>query len=464
LSSPLIWIFLPAVISILLWLIPLKLKLRLGLGIACAFGLGVLARFLPIGSSFHFGPWSTQVGDTLSILGRTLTLNDADKPMLILFYLLTALWFLGGFVVKTSTVMAPLGLAVVALLVAALSVQPFLFGALLIEMAVIVSVLMLAPPGETPGQGVLHYLIFQTLGVPFILFTGWMLNGIEAGSGGPNLILRATVMLGLGFAFLLAIFPFNTWLPLLTGQAEPYVTGFILVMLPMTVLLFAMNFLDLYAWLRDEPTVYMVLRLVGALMVVSGGIWAAFQRHLGRILGYVIIVETGMALLAVGLRAQGGFQIFAAQFLPRAIGIWFWSLALASLRQKVGGLDFDSARGKLHAFPFSAGSLLVAQFSLAGLPLLANFPFQSSLLTAIYQQSSVTAYWVFAGSLGILLAGLRSLNALAVKPGFDTWTIGERRWEAVLFCLGALFILALGFFPQWFLPTMLNLLKAYTHF
>jgi NADH-quinone oxidoreductase subunit N len=464
LSSPLIWIFLPAALSIVLWLLPERPKLRLSLGMSSSLILGILAWLVPIGSEFHFGPWSIEVGDTLSILGRTLTLNQAEKPMLTLFFLLTALWFMGGFAVKVTAVLAPLGLAVVGLLVAALAVQPFLFGALLIEMAVIVSVLMLAPPGETPGQGVLRYLIFQTLGVPFILFTGWMLNGIEAGSATPIFILRATIMLGLGFAFLLAIFPFNTWLPLMAGQAEPYVTGFILVMLPMTVLLFALNFLDLYAWLRDEPAVYAALRLVGALMVATGGIWAAFQRQLGRMLGYAIIVETGMALLAVGLKSMGGLQLFSTLFLPHAISIWVWVLSLSSLRQKVGGLDFDSVRGKLHAYPFIAGSLLVAQFSSAGLPLLASFPTQGSILTAINQQSPVSAIWVFAGNLGLLLAGLRSLNALAIKAGVDSWKINERRWEAALFCLGVLFILALGLFPQWFLPSLTGLLRAYTHF
>ncbi len=285
-----------------------------------SFIMGILAWRLPIGGTFYFGPWSIEIRDTLSILGRTLTLGAVDKTMLTLFYLLTSLWCLGGFAVNVSSVLAPLGLAMVALLVAALAVQPFLYGALLIEMAVIVSVLILAPPGETPRQGVLRYLIFQTLGFPFILFTGWMMNGIEAGSGGATLTLRASIMLGLGFAFLLAIFPFNTWLPLLAGQAEPYVTGFVLVMLPMTVLLFALNFLDLYGWLRETPEVYAALRLVGVLMVATGGVWAAFQRHLGRMLGYAIIVETGMALLAVGLKDQGGLQLFSAQFLPWAGG------------------------------------------------------------------------------------------------------------------------------------------------
>ncbi len=146
------------------------------------------------------------------------------------------------------------------------------------------------------------------------------------------------------------------------------------------------------------------------------------------------------------------------------MGIWVWALALAALGDKVGGLDFEVARGKLHVYPFVVGSLLVAQFSLAGLPLLANFPYQASLLSAIYQQSSLMAVWVFVGNLGLMLAGFRSLNALAVKAGVETWKIGERTGEAALLCLGVLFILALGLFPQWFLPSLLGLLKAYSHF
>ena len=80
---------------------------------------------------------------------------------------------MGGLALNITSVLAPLGLAVVGLLVSTLAVEPFLYGALLIEVAVIVCVLMLAPPGETPGQGVLRFLIFQTLGIPFILFTGF---------------------------------------------------------------------------------------------------------------------------------------------------------------------------------------------------------------------------------------------------------------------------------------------------
>ena len=173
---------------------------------------------------------------------------------------------------------------------------------------------LLSGPDERPGQGVIRFLIYQTLGMPFILLAGWLLAGVEASPGDLSFTIQSTVMLGLGFAFLLAIFPLYNWIPQVMEESPPYVSGFLIWLLPTTAIVFAMSFLDRYAWLRTSVQIVGGLRLTGLVMLVSGAWWSAFERHFGRLMAYTAIAETGFLLLALSLgssiSAQPGLSAF----------------------------------------------------------------------------------------------------------------------------------------------------------
>jgi hypothetical protein len=96
---------------------------------------------------------------------------------------------------------------ITGLMVASLAVEPFLYAALFIEMAVLLAIPLLTSIYSPPGRGIVRFLIYQTLAMPFILVTGWLLAGVEASPGDLALAAQSTSMLGLGFAFLLAVFP-----------------------------------------------------------------------------------------------------------------------------------------------------------------------------------------------------------------------------------------------------------------
>ena len=104
---------------------------------------------------------------------------------------------------------------------AARAVEPFLFGAVRVEIAVLVSIPMLVPPGTRPGRGVLRYLIFQTLALPVILLAGWAFNIVQIYPENQAALARASIFLGLGFAFWLGVFPFYTWIPMLSEESHP---------------------------------------------------------------------------------------------------------------------------------------------------------------------------------------------------------------------------------------------------
>ncbi|MGZ6347662.1 MAG: hypothetical protein ACXWNC_08885, partial [Anaerolineales bacterium] len=209
-SAPLLWIFLPFILAGILTLLRNQKVITL---IACIFMLllTLAAWLLPLDTILTIGSWSFKLSSSFNILGRRLVLGTADLSLLALIYGSAVVWVAASSVTQSARRLNSLGLAIVALLVAALAVEPFLYAALLIEMAVLLSVPLLITPGKNPGRGLIRFLIFQTLAMPFILFSGWLLAGIDANPGNLGLVQQAAILIALGFTFLLAIFPFHSW-------------------------------------------------------------------------------------------------------------------------------------------------------------------------------------------------------------------------------------------------------------
>jgi NADH:ubiquinone oxidoreductase subunit 2 (subunit N) len=457
-----LWIFLPLALAGLLMLLRNQKAVSLT---ACFFilFLTLAAWLLPIDAPLTIGNWTFKLAPSFEILGRSLTLTSADRSLLALIYGSTLFWFIPAASLQIARRLIPLGLAITSLLVAALAVVPFLYAALLIEMAVLLSLPFLSTPGQKPGKGLIRFLIFQTLAVPFILFSGWLLAGIGANPGNLSLVQQAAILLGLGFAFLLAIFPFHTWIPMLAEEAHPYVVGFILWMLPTVTMLFGLGFLDRYSWLRDAPVLGIILTAVGALMVITGGILSAFQNHLGRIMGYAVIAETGFSLLALRLGVTTGMSTFLLLFVPRALSLGTWALALSILRSHAPKLTLSQVKGLGHRLPFAASALILANLALAGMPLLAGFPAHQAVWEGLARSSLPLAFWVFIGSLGLFASAVRVLAALVMAPEGIYWEVRETRAQCLLLIVGFLALFLLGLFPQWTLLLWTKLPAIFEH-
>jgi formate hydrogenlyase subunit 3/multisubunit Na+/H+ antiporter MnhD subunit len=257
---------------------------------------------------------------------------------------------------------------------------------------------------------VLRFLKFITFSVPFILFTGWLLTGVEANPGNFNLVFRSGLLLGLGFTFLLGVFPFHSWIAMLAKEAHPYAFGFLTFFLPSFALIFGFGFFDRYAWLRENQDALPVLVLAGALMVLIAGLWAAYERDLGRLFAFAAMLNIGFGLQAVGLGASG-VQVFFALLLPSAFAFWIWAVASSILANENSPLDLETLRKASTEHPLATVALLLALFSLAGLPLLGSFPGRLALFDGVATSAPWSTVMSLVGSLGLLLAGVRTLKA-----------------------------------------------------
>ena len=461
-SAPIIWILVPLLLSILLWL-PRRGQIIALLGGFSALSLALLAWFVPVDTAMRVGETSFKISASMPILGRRILLDTVDQPMLTLIYGLASLWFFSAHMAGVARRLVPLGMAITALLVGSLAVEPFLFAALLIETAVLLAVPLLSPPDQKPGRGIIRFLIYQTLAMPFILFAGWLLAGVEASPGDLALVSRSATLLGLGFAFLLAIFPLYTWIPLLMEEASPYAVGFILWILPLVTLLFGAGFLDRYTWLRESPQLPLVLRFAGLLMLTTGGLWAAFQRHLGRMMGYASIGNTGFSLLALSLAPQMGLTPFFLLIIPQAIGIILWSFSLSIFKRYDSTLSFSTLKGHIESHPFASVGVLLAHFSAAALPLLASFPAVFAVWSEVAGQSLLAAFWVGMGLAGLFIGAIRTLAVLVMATEESHWQWGGSISQNILITLGIIALFILGLFPQWMQPILSKLPLAFAH-
>jgi NADH-quinone oxidoreductase subunit N len=461
-NAPVIWIILPLILAVLTSLFR-RGRVIVIIGGVTTLLLAGISLLIPIDTALAIGPLSLKIAPSLQILGRRIVLNSGEQPLLTITYGLAAFWFIGAEAAGIARRLVPVGLAILALLVASVAVEPFLYAALLIEIAVLLAVPLLNPPNQKSGRGVVRFLIYQTLAMPFILFAGWLLAGVEASPADIALVAQIAILLGLGFAFLLAVFPLYTWILLLAEETSLYALGFILWLLPLTVELFGLGFLDHYTFLRESPRLAQALQVTGLLMLVTGGLGAAFERHLGRLMGYAVVAQTGMSLLAISLGGQNSIPVFFLLLVPHALGLGIWTLALSVFQNAAEPVRFSTVQGMARLFPFASAGIVLANLSAAGIPLLAGFPVRLVLWEGLSGQSLGVAFWFGIGILGLLAGAIRTLAVLVMAPTGTQWQTRESWQQRILLGLGIGALFLLGLFPQITYPIIANLPLAYEH-
>ncbi len=456
-SAPVIWIGLPGIMSLVLWYFRRNERKTLFWGLGFSLFLIITSLITHVDKAFfQIGSTSFQINSSLTILGRTFSFGNGDLIIVSLLFIILFLFTSMAFVIDVPIKFVPTAFLIVSLFLAALSVQPFLYAALILEICVILAVVLFTDFGSQPSKGVLRFIIYQTLALPFILTSGWVLSAIEANPTETKLIIQALILLGLGFSFWVGVFPFNSWMPQIASEKPPFEVGFILLMFNIVVLVLIMRYLDGFVWLRDDAKIFTVLRILGFLMTITGSLFFLMEENIYRTTAYIISFETGLSILSLSLNKATGWDAFVLMFLPRILAVSQWSMLLSFIQQnEINKNEEEKIINPLILFGFAIASL-----TLAGLPLLPAFPSRLLLLTELIQINPLNIVWLMISNVLLIAAIIKFLRNISFRV--KTWSsIKLPIVEEIYHGLFLGIIIIIGIFPQFFLQSMLAILGAF---
>jgi formate hydrogenlyase subunit 3/multisubunit Na+/H+ antiporter MnhD subunit len=445
-SAPILWIVFPLALSVMLLFFLQYPRLIKTIGILASLVLALIAIIQPIGNVLHIGSLVLDISPTFLIFGRSLVLEDADRFALSLVYTSLFLFLIVMDTKSTPAKFVPLAMAISSVLVSALAVRPFLYAAILMEMAVLLIILMVREKQDQPVDGIIRFLIYLTLAMPSILFAGWLLGSSQAAVTIESKMVSALVFLLFGFMIWLAVFPFHSWLPQFSRAVDPYMFSFIFSIIPVITLLVIMKYISSLLWLRSSSYLSPALATVGVIMIVTTGMFASVEKELKRFLAYTVLFETGFALTLLSLRSAAGVQLLYESFIPRIFSLALLGFSLKVLFSQGVNLTTDGMRGLIRRMPLATIGALVSLLSILGMPIFASFPFRLEAMNLLSLASRDNVLWIIAGVIGMLIGTIR-IFVQAAQPTGEKWEINEKISQVLIIGFGIVLLIVMGLFP-----------------
>ncbi len=311
-----------------------------------------------------------------------------------------------------------------------------------------------------------------------------MIVATNAGIGDATIrtILLASMMVMVGLAFKLSIFPFHFWCPDAFEGAAAEVAGFLSVASKAgafaLLVRFGLSFTGNSAAVSEVAfSLGIGLGVLAAATATFGNLSAYGQTNIKRMLAYSTIAHAGYMLMAVsallvlahgkhvGLDTQvetrrciEGLIYYLFVYLFMNLGAF---AIVALIRNQIFSEEIEDYNGLATQCPVLCFGMLLCLFSLVGLPPMGGFWAKLVIFSAVFKATAV--HWVMWGVLGAgaintvfsLFYYIRILKAMYIKSR----PAGARSVRYELFPVGVfvlmlcLPVLGLGILPQRFTAT-----------
>lgn len=404
-------------------------------------GVGLLALALMWLLLWLAAPGEGIFADGVAALGRPLVLTPALRGLFLFLYPALALLFGLSAFRAWGRALVPGGLAMIAVLAAALLISPAGLGAVLLAAAVALTLPTLYSGRREAGWAAWRAFLMSVLGLVALILVSWL--QIAGQPEGPVMLaglLMATLIL-------LGGFPFHIWVRPLARSTLPGAAVLMLGLLPFGVTFFLMTLLDLSPGVR--AAVEFQSAVCGSVLLTA--LLAAFLMSRERTWrGWVaaaLLLDAGFLLTGTLAPGAAGLATMFAALIGRYLSLLLvglglqWSPAEAQPERPVWRRD-DVLRAAL---------LIYGCLSLVGLPLTPGFAGRWAQLALLASPASGAwpAGWPAVALSVLALAAaawtIARAGVVADAEANPTTTPGQGERVAAAVLLGM--ALLLGLFP-----------------
>lgn len=211
-------------------------------------------------------------------------------------------------------------------------------------------------------------------------------------SSGSVMLVLAMAFVIAGIGFKLSLVPFHLWTADVYQGAPTPVTSYLSVISKgATAVAFLFVMVQVFGQLYDQIWEWMLYALI-ILTITVGNLFAIRQRNLKRFLAFSSVSQAGYIMLGV----IGVNEMSMAAMIFYVLVYIFSNLAafgvIGAIENNCGVVDMNGYRGLSKTNPKLAFSMMLAMFSLAGIPPFAGFFSKFFIFTGAINQGSIAVY------------------------------------------------------------------------
>lgn len=222
---------------------------------------------------------------------------------------------------------------------------------------------------------------FYLLGVAYLFALTGSLNGADIAQAlmevAPSAALvAAVVFLAIGLGLKMAIFPMHGWLPDAYTYAPSAASALIAGLMTKVSALALLRVL--YGVIQPAHRSLLlpigdVIVILGCAGIVVGSLMAVAQRDLKRLLAYSSIAHLGFIALGLGIGNRDAVTGAVFNMVAHGVAKATLFLIVGGMTYRLGSRSVKSLAGLGRSMPLSAAALVIAAFSMIGLPPTAGF-------------------------------------------------------------------------------------------